>query len=314
MPSKTPDYTLPFQHWPLKLLALLIGVTLWYGIVAEDQVDIVMTVPLELRNLPATMIIANQYKKDMEVSVRGPKRLLQELQQQNISRPVNLAVASPGPVVIQNTPESIPFPRGVTVQRVQPANITLLVDQLIEKNIPLVAKTTGDPAPGFSLEGIRLKPGLIKASGPLSLLGKVQSINTSTIDVEGLTQTSTVQAQLLLDEALLQVIGETVVEAEILIKEPMTRRTVHYIPINLKQAEKTGRVEPAMVSVEADIPAKVVRETPELSMLFRASVNFSEKDNEGYAPIRVEAISLPNHTAINIITVRPEQARLTTVH
>lgn len=73
--------SLPFRHWPLKVLALFIGVALWYGIAVEDQVDTVLTVPLELRNLPASMIIANQYQKEVDVSVRGPKRLLQELRQ-----------------------------------------------------------------------------------------------------------------------------------------------------------------------------------------------------------------------------------------
>ena len=310
MPLKIPDFTLPFQHWPLKLLSLFIGVTLWYGIVAEDQVDMIMTVPLEMRNLPPNMVIANQFKKELDVSVRGPKRLLQEMQQQNISRPVDLSNALPGAVVVQNTPESIPFPRGVTVQRVQPANVTLMVDQLLEKSIPLVATTSGEPARGFSLEGIRLSPALIKVNGPRNLISKVQSINTITIDISGLTQTSTIQVPLVLSEPLQKLIGETVVEAEILIKEPMSRRTVHYIPINLKEAGKDSRVEPSMVSVEAEIPAKVARETPELSMLFRASVNATEADEDGHVPIRVEAIAVPNHTAINILSVRPEQAQL----
>ena len=269
-----------------------------------------MTVPLEMRNLPPNMVIANQFKKELDVSVRGPKRLLQEMQQQNISRPVDLSNALPGAVVVQNTPESIPFPRGVTVQRVQPANVTLMVDQLLEKSIPLVATTSGEPARGFSLEGIRLSPALIKVNGPRNLISKVQSINTIAIDVDGLTQTSTVQVPLVLSEPLQKLIGETVVEAEILIKEPMTRRTVHYIPINLKQADRGAQVSPAMVSVEADIPSKVARETPELNMLFRASVNVAEADKNGDAPIRVEAINLPNHSAINILSVRPEQASL----
>lgn len=312
MPNRRPDLTLPFRHWPLKLLALCIGVVLWYSIVAEDQVDIVLTVPLELRNLPADMIIANQYRKELDVSVRGPKRLVQELQQQNLSRPVNLADTRPGVVRLQNTPDSLSFPRGITVQSVQPANIVLLVDRLISKNIPLVAKTAGDPARGFSLEGIRLSPEHILVHGPSTFISKVQSINTATIDVDGLTQTSTVQVALELNEVLQNLIGETVVEAEILIREPMTRRIVHYIPINVRQADRDSLVTPAMVSVEADIPSRVVRDTPELNMLFRASISATETDQQGKAPVRVEAITLPNHTAIHIIAVRPDQARLST--
>ena len=149
MPNRTPDFTLPFQHWPLKLLALIIAATLWYGIVAEDQVDMIMTVPLEMRNLPPNMVIANQFKKELDVSVRGPKRLLQEMQQQNISRPVDLSNALPGAVVVQNTPESIPFPRGVTVQRVQPANVTLMVTSFLKKAFPWWRQPRANPPGDF---------------------------------------------------------------------------------------------------------------------------------------------------------------------
>ena len=169
--------SLPFRHWPLKVLALFIGVALWYGIAVEDQVDTVLTVPLELRNLPASMIIANQYQKEVDVSVRGPKRLLQELRQQQLSRPVNLASARPGPRLVENTPDSFSFPRGVTVQRVQPANVLLVVDQLVERHIRLQARTTGQPARGFTLEELQLKPDVIKVSGPFSLIGKVQALS-----------------------------------------------------------------------------------------------------------------------------------------
>ena len=65
----------------------------------------------------------------------------------------------------------------------QPANVLLVVDQLVERHIPLQARTTGQPARGFTLEELQLKPGVIKVSGPFSLIGKVQSIDTATIDV-----------------------------------------------------------------------------------------------------------------------------------
>lgn len=302
--------SLPFRHWPLKVLALFIGVALWYGIAVEDQVDTVLTVPLELRNLPASMIIANQYQKEVDVSVRGPKRLLQELRQQQLSRPVNLASARPGPRLVENTPDSFSFPRGVTVQRVQPANVLLVVDQLVDRHIRLQARTTGQPARGFTLEELQLKPDVIKVSGPFSLIGKVQSIDTATIDVEGLTQSGTVQVPLVLNGPLRKLIGEPMVEARILIREPVKRRTVQHIPITLRPAGKGRAVLPKTVSVDADIPVSIIKDTPELDTLFHASVNAAEADQQGQAPIRVEAVSLPGRASINIHTILPKTARL----
>ena len=131
MPAK-PDFSRLTRHWLLKLLSLVIGASLWYFVVGEDQVEMAVTIPIELHNLPADLVIANQYKKDIDVSVRGPRRLIQEMRQQNISRPVDLSKAEPGSMVIQNDSHSIRFPQGIAVQRLQPANITLLVDRLVE--------------------------------------------------------------------------------------------------------------------------------------------------------------------------------------
>ena len=180
------DLARPFHNWSLQLLALFIGAALWYGLAAEDQVDMVLNVPLELRNLSPNMVVANQHRRDLEVSVHGPKRLLQELQQQNISRPVNLADVPPGPFVVRNTTDSFNFPRSVRVQRVQPANVTLMLDQLVARRIPVVAKHKGMPAFGYELEGVSVNPDSIEVNGPMSLLEGVQSIGTESIDVEGL--------------------------------------------------------------------------------------------------------------------------------
>lgn len=304
------DLHLPFRHWPLKLLALVIATALWYGIAAEDKVDITMSVPLELRNLPANMIIANQYQKVLDVSVRGSKRLLQEVQQQHLSRPVDLAKAEPGQtVVVQNTPQSVAFPRGVTVQRVQPANVTLLVDQLVERQIPLAARTEGTPVRGLVLDSVQLKPASITVSGPRSLIGPIQSIETEPINVAGMNRNQTVQVSLALNSALKALIGETMVEGSLLFRAALTRRTVP-VRVRLKPEEKVLAVVPGTVNVTADIPLVLVQASPDLASLFHASISAEETGQNGWAPIRVETDERHDQASIHIVSVRPDQARL----
>jgi hypothetical protein len=48
-----PDFSRLTRHWLLKLLSLVIGASLWYFVVGEDQVEMAVTVPIELHNLPA---------------------------------------------------------------------------------------------------------------------------------------------------------------------------------------------------------------------------------------------------------------------
>lgn len=304
------DLSFLSKHWLLKLLSLTIGASLWYFVVGQDQVDMLVTIPLELHNLPSDLVIANQYKKEIEVAIRGPRRLIQETRQQNLSRPVDLSKAVPGPLLVKNDSDTIPFPRGILVQRVQPANITLAVDRLVKKDFTLVPVTKGKPANGFVLESVTLNPPHLTVNGPQTVLDGDNSIKTSTINLEGLDQSRTIQAHLSLNEALLKLIGETVIEANVTLKELMVRKTVRGIPINARENGQAWKTVPATVTVEADIPEQIAQITPELSMLFRATVRVPADKAPGESEVQVNGITLPGHAPIGILSVTPEKVRL----
>ena len=306
-----PDFSRLTRHWLLKLLSLVIGASLWYFVVGEDQVEMAVTVPIEVHNLPADLVIANQYKKDIEVTVRGPRRLIQEMRQQHISRPVDLGKARPGSMVIQNDSNSIRFPQGIAVQRLQPANITLLVDQLVEKEFPITAVTRGKPAAGYVFEEVVLNPARIAVTGPQAYLAQETALKTHQINLDGLHQSSQFQVHLNLSDALVKLIGETVVQANVVIREAMIRRTVPGIPINARGYGQEGmRIVPPTVTVEADIPELVAQETPEPAMLFRAVLSGELDLETGELVVMVNGISLPGHAPIVIRSFTPQKVRI----
>ncbi|MCL2789131.1 MAG: CdaR family protein [Desulfobulbus sp.] len=308
--TRKPDLSLFTKHWLLKLLSLLISAGLWYFVVAEDRLDLTVTIPLELRNLPANFIIGNRYKKDIEVVVSGPRRLIQEMRQQNISRPVDLSKAEPGSLVVENDADSIPLPHGVTVQRVQPASITLLIDRLARKEFPLVPITAGKPVAGLVLDSVTLKPPRITVTGPQTVLEKEDMLNTSVINLEGIASSTTVQVRLNLNEALLNLIGETVIEANIVLKDNMLKKIVRGIPVYAGENGPPVKCSPATVAVEADIPERLVHGTPELFVLFRASAEIPPNRSNDEASVQVHGISLPDHSPIAIHSVTPSKVRI----
>lgn len=298
------------KNWPLKLLSLVLGTCLWYFVVGEDQVDVTVNIPIEVHNLPANLVIANQFKKDIEVSVRGPRRKINELRTLNISRPIDLSEATPGTTVIRNDGESITFPKGILVQRLQPTNITLLLDELIKRDLSINPVTEGEVKTGYTLTDISLEPNHLTISGPKSLLGRDLALKTYIINLNDLDQSTTLQVQLNLNEALQNLIGETVVAAKLTVKENILRKTVRGIPINVRDAELPVKTSPSMVTVEAGIPENLIRNTPELAMLFRASVNAKSIQQEQAVPVIVTGVDVPDHEPVDIISVSPELVRL----
>lgn len=304
------DFAKISRNWLLKLLSLIIGASLWYFVVGEDRVDLIVNIPLELRNLPTNLVIANQYKRDIEVAINGPRRIIQEMRQQNISLPIDLSKAQPGAMVIQNKADSIPLPQGITVQRVQPAAITLLVDRLIQKNFTIEPVTKGSLPGGLSLKKLTLHPSHITVTGPQSLMDKVQQLKTSPIHLDKLESTTTMQVHLDLNEALVKLIGETVVEVTADVQEPMVVETIHNVPIR-KPAHALYVLNPTMVTVEAEIPKQVAKETPKLALLLRATLKPTHDAAASEVEVVVTGINLPGHSPIIIHSVSPDKVHLT---
>ena len=304
------DASILTKRWQLKLLSLIIGIGLWHFVVGEDQVEVTVTIPLELQNMPANLVIANQYRRDIDVAVRGSRRVIQEIRQQNISRPVDLSKAEPGAMLVSNAPDTIAMPRGVSVQRVQPSSITLLVDQLEQREFAITPVTQGEPAAGYFLKDLVLNPPQITVTGPRTVLDRETELKTYIINLDGQDHSGTLQAQLNLSEALVKLIGETVIEVEIVLGEVMTRKTVDGIPVNIRDNRRPARADPATITVEAEIPEPIIQITPEPAMLFRAAVNDPVEDDTQELPVTVSGINLPGHAPIVILEITPEKVRI----
>ncbi len=297
----------------LKVISLCLGTLLWYLVVGEDQVDMNIQVPMEILNLPENLVISNQFKKELDVTVRGPRSIIQDLRNRNISRPVDLSKAEPGSIVIKNMKDSIPLPRGINVLQLQPANITLSIDQLIQKTIPIHTVTEGEVTPGYRLKQITLDPDKIVVSGPQTTLNSVLSLRTYVINLDGLNHSTTLPVHLNLTPEFINLIGETIVVAKIEVQEKLITQTVSKIPINVKDADRPVLVEPNSISVIAEIPENLVRDTPEPAMLFRAYVNAKDVRQPRNIPVVVNGVSVPGHEPITIKSHRPLKVRVTPV-
>ena len=301
------------KNWILKVISLILAVMLWYFVVGEDQVDINIKIPIEILNLPSNLTISNQYKKDIEVSVRGPRSIIQELRTRNISRPVDLSSAQTGTIVIKNDDESIPFPRGITVQRLQPTNITLLIDQLIEKVFPINPVTEGELSAGYELQKIYLDPDKLVISGPKAILEKNLALKTYVINLDGLDHSTTLQVHLDLEPDLFDLIGETVVTAKLVVQEKMVKRTIKNIPINLKESSFPVTIQPDTITVIADITQNLIKDTPELSMLFRAFIAPKNVPAPQKMVVTVNGVNVPGHQPLKIISITPREVLVTPV-
>jgi YbbR domain-containing protein len=299
------------KNWVLKLLSLLFAMFLWYFVVGEDKVDMNVTIPVEIVNLPRDLVISNQFKKQLEVTVSGQRSLIRGITSQHISRTIDLSKAEPGTVVIQNHPASISLPRGLNILRVQPPTITLLLDRLIQKELPIKPLLVGRVDKDYRLESVTADPPTLEISGPQSILAQEESLNTNPIDISGLKQSTVKQVSLALKPAIADLIGEPVVAVRLNVVELKREMEFVNIPIEFdteggSQQQTIYRLLPPTVTVTAELPQAMVNSTDNIRDLFHANVT-PETLQVGSQSLEVHLESPPE---ANILSMEPETVSL----
>jgi YbbR domain-containing protein len=174
------------KSWHFKFLAVVLAVIMWYFVVGEERAEVGLTVPLVLINMPRDLIVVNNVPHGIEIRVNGPRSLVRSLSTENLSKTLDLTNTREGAVSFSISSEGIPLPRGVKVTRINPTQVTVVLQKLLARKINVQPRVTGKPAPGYELESIRVNPEQVDIAGPEEVVQKLEVLFTKPIDIQGL--------------------------------------------------------------------------------------------------------------------------------
>ena len=205
--------------------------------------------------------------------------------------------------MIQNKPESINFPRGILVQHIRPSNITLKIDRLLQKELPIKPVIKGKPATGFEIASIISDPPTMSLTAPAEILGEVVFLPTQPIEISGQKTSLKLQAPLDVGEDITEIIGEPVISVNVLIREKLISREFSGIPVEFDhQAERTTyRLDHHQVRVKTALPYSIANKQA-VKFHFEATI---DADNlpPGRHVLPVKIISDP--PGIRIVEINP---------
>jgi YbbR domain-containing protein len=295
------------REWLQIIVSLILAGVLWSFVGGEDRIDKNVMVPVEIINLPRDLVISNQFKKELEVTVSGPRSVILEMADKAVTRQIDLSQATPGTMVEENGNEDIPVPRGVTVQRVQPSSIILSLDKLIQKQFPVSARTVGRVAPGYYVKVAKTEPDEITITGPQTILSQVDELFTKAINLADIKQSAQIQVPLELEPAIVELIGETSVTVDLVVGLETETRSIEKMKVQVVIDGVTREVQPETVKITANIPKLLLEKDPKLENLFSVTALQQDSgDNLKVTVIPRADIELP----IEILSILPESVRL----
>ena len=230
-----------FQGLAKKTIALALAVVLWAFTNFELDVERDVRLPLHLSGLPEELIIVNNAPENIDLSLRGSRNLLSSFAFSNKSIPIDLQKTEQGVLKIDlKRAASQVVPRGIDIVAARPSKLSLNIDRLVTKRFK-VKPVLGELDSGYEIsKKVKVVPRFVKVKGPASQLGKLETIETTKIKLEGEKAEFTAPAQLQLPSQYMEVLEGDHVNVTVYIKEIILTkefRDVDIVPRNFGELE-----------------------------------------------------------------------------
>lgn len=171
---------------PLKLISFLLALVVWYGAGSRQTVERSFKIPLELRNIPESLLVLGDPPQHVIVRIRGQGRFL-GFRLKHLTCVVDGSEAEAGLFLRPVTIADVVVPTGLDVkveEIVEPRMLRLEVRHRGRRKAPVEAVLSGSLPPGFTVVGSpRVTPAEVEITGPQNVLEGISSLLLEDVDL-----------------------------------------------------------------------------------------------------------------------------------
>ena len=241
----------PRKHFKDKAIAVGLALLVWVAVNAEEAVpEIFNPVAVEIVNLPTDLAIAGDYQREIRILVRGSQRDLGRLTTGQLSPTIDLSGAIAGENVFQILAEDLTnIPSGVQIESILPAQITIMLEDLLELEVPVSPVTSGEPSAGYQVVGKSTTPETTFVRGPRSAVEGLERVETATVDVRGYSESFSEVIALRTGNPFIELANDRVVEMQVDILEQTEPRQFEEVRVEVINAQYQVAVNPDVLGV-----------------------------------------------------------------
>ncbi len=246
------------HRWPLKLLSVILAYAIWLTVTGESMIVNHFSVPLVV-SLSDSMTVVGTTPNQVSVRIRGRATSIRRLDPLNMRLNLNLADSTTGERNVQFSPADLSgVPKGVVVERFEPARLALTLDKRMRTALPVFPAIDGEPADGYQFYGATAFPDTLEVEGPASEVSELNRLLTDTISITGRSRSFMVETGIVPEGRYTQVMGEQTLRVQVTIDEASVVRVLDGIPVVLAGQVYEAQVSPAAIQVTVAAPTAVL--------------------------------------------------------
>ncbi len=211
------------HNLPLKVLSLILAVGLWYAVSREPVSEVVVSVPVQFRNVPDDLEIGSEHIPQVEIRVRGPARVVRDLKPSDVRAEIDLAGAMPVERTFDLNGQHIRALPELSVVQIVPSQLHLNLDKREKREVEVRARVMGSFAQGLQVARVVTDPARIVVSGPKRRVDSVEAALTDPVDASGTLRRGTFMTHIYLSDPLVQVVNPAPVQVTVIMERAPER-------------------------------------------------------------------------------------------
>lgn len=301
---------IPRNNLFLMAVSLALAVVLWVWVGAEERSEIIVSVPLEYRNLPRGYEISSKddLLSKVNVWVRGGSATVKNLQAQEISVWLDLKETRPGDQMFSLSNENVRVPYGLTVLRIYPPQVHLSIEEIERRMVPVLPRIEGSLPDGFAVTQKVVTPAQVEIIGPKSAVASVREAVTDTIEVTTVSGEQVAKVKVGVENSAVRLGSTREVSVLLRVSEVEDILSIRHVPVTVAETDRIIKISPRTVRVDIRAPRSVLARLKE--SLVTATVETKGLSIGMYELTPTIDINTPDRKKIAVQAVVPERVRI----
>jgi diadenylate cyclase len=205
------------HNFGLKFLSLLLATGLWFLISPDEQpAEVALRAPIVFQHVPPQLEISSEMIPEAQIRVRGPERVIRQLQANEIHAEIELADVKPGERTFELTSLQVRHPRDVSIVQVVPSQLHLAFDTRLTREVEIHPRVTGNFPDGVKVDA---DPPRITVTGPRQHVEKIDAVTTDPVDATGTRGAAVFTTNVYVPDPLVQVVQPTSIRVTVLVQK-----------------------------------------------------------------------------------------------
>jgi YbbR domain-containing protein len=246
----------------LIIASVALSLLLWYMVGAEERAEIILSVPLEYRNLQKgyEILAGSDMLTVVNVWVRGTAATIKNLQPHQVSAWIDLSNAKPGDRIFELSSANVQVPYDFAVLRIAPTQVKLRIEEIVTRTIPVLPHFEGKPQEGMSVTSTVVTPPKVAIVGPRSAVESVKQAITDSIDLTGLNGESQHRVNVGVENTAVRLGDIKEVVVSLRVSEIEDILTLRHVPVTVTGSTHPARFNPKNIRVDLQAPKTMLKE------------------------------------------------------